>query len=155
MATYTIKMLRDEEGQQFLPFTSAAAVVDANDVSLQTLMDSGKYKIINNVTTASAGVGILDAYQGKILNDKFNDYVPASQKGAANGVATLGNDGKVPTAQLPSYVDDVIEAYTRSGATALSSTWLSLTDGGTALTPETGKIYVVMSSGSYQNKQYR
>lgn len=27
--------------------------------------------------------------------------VPSSQKGAANGVATLGSDGKVPSAQLP------------------------------------------------------
>ena len=155
MAVYSIKMLRDEEGQSFVPFTSASAVLDTNEVSLQELMTNGKYKIINNVTTASAGTGVLDAYQGKVLNDKFGDYVPSSQKGVANGVATLGNDGKVPTAQLPSYVDDVIEAYTRSGTTPLSSTWLSLTDGGTALTPDNGKIYVVLSSGDYQNKQYR
>ena len=155
MATYPIKMLRDEDRQPFIPFTNVAAVVDANGVTLQELMDNGKYKIQNNVTTSQAGKGVLDAYQGKVLNDKFNNYVPLSQKGVANGVATLDGDAKVPTAQLPSYVDDVIEAYTRSGATALSSTWLSLTDGGAALTPEKGKIYVIMSSGSYQNKQYR
>ena len=155
MATYPIKMLRDEDRQPFIPFTNVAAVVDANGVTLQELMDNGKYKIQNNVTTSQAGKGILDAYQGKVLNDKFNNYVPLSQKGVANGVATLDGDAKVPTAQLPSYVDDVIEAYIRSGATALSSTWLSLTDGGAALTPEKGKIYIIMSSGSYQNKQYR
>ena len=155
MATYPIKMLRDEDRQAFVPFTNAAAVVDSNNVTLQELMTNGKYKIQNNVTTSSAGKGVLDAYQGKVLNDKFSNYVPLSQKGVANGVATLDGDAKVPTAQLPSYVDDVIEAYTRSGATALSSTWLSLTDGGAALTPEKGKIYVIMSSGSYQNKQYR
>lgn len=28
--------------------------------------------------------------------------IPAAQKGAANGVASLGGDGKVPAAQLPS-----------------------------------------------------
>jgi len=155
MATYPIKMLRDEDRQPFVPFTSATAVVDSNNVTLQELMTNGKYKIQNNVTTSSAGKGVLDAYQGKVLNDKFSNYVPLSQKGVANGVATLDGDAKVPTAQLPSYVDDVIEAYTRSGATALSSTWLSLTDGGAALTPEKGKIYIIMSSGSYQNKQYR
>lgn len=155
MATYPIKMLRDEDRQPFVPFTNAAAVVDSNSVTLQELMDNGKYKIQNNVTTSQAGKGVLDAYQGKVLNDKFSNYVPLSQKGVANGVATLDGDAKVPTAQLPSYVDDVIEAYTRSGATALSSTWLSLTDGGAALTPEKGKIYIIMSSGSYQNKQYR
>lgn len=155
MATYPIKMLRDEDRQPFVPFTNAAAVVDSNNVTLQELMTNGKYKIQNNVTTSSAGKGVLDAYQGKVLNDKFNNYVPLSQKGVANGVATLDADAKVPSSQLPSYVDDVIEAYIRSGATALSSTWLSLTDGGAALTPEKGKIYLIMSSGSYQNKQYR
>ena len=35
--------------------------------------------------------------------------IPASQKGQANGVAELDSTGKVPAAQLPSYVDDVLE----------------------------------------------
>lgn len=35
--------------------------------------------------------------------------IPASQKGAASGVAELDSNGKVPTSQLPSYVDDVVE----------------------------------------------
>lgn len=33
----------------------------------------------------------------------------ASLKGTANGVAELGADGRVPSGQLPSYVDDVLE----------------------------------------------
>lgn len=37
------------------------------------------------------------------------NYIPLSQKGAANGVATLDTNGLVPSTQLPSYVDDVIE----------------------------------------------
>lgn len=58
---------------------------------------------------------------------------------------------------LPSYVDDVIEAYPRSGQTELSQNWLSLTSGGSALTPETGKIYILMAdSTSYAtNTQFR
>ena len=58
---------------------------------------------------------------------------------------------------LPSYVDDVIEAYPLSGATELSSSWLSTSSGGSALTPETGKIYVLMAaSTSYEaNTQFR
>lgn len=58
---------------------------------------------------------------------------------------------------LPSYVDDVIEAYPLSGATELSSSWLSTSSGGSALTPETGKIYVLMAdSTSYAaNTQFR
>lgn len=37
------------------------------------------------------------------------EAIPASQKGQANGVAELDSSGKVPAAQLPSYVDDVVE----------------------------------------------
>ena len=35
--------------------------------------------------------------------------IPSSEKGVANGVATLDGTGKIPSAQLPSYVDDVVE----------------------------------------------
>lgn len=82
-------------------------------------------------------------------------YIAVTQKGVANGVASLDGDGKVPTSQLPSYVDDVVDTYIVSGATPLSAGWLSLTDGGSALTPETGKIYVVLTDGQYKNKTYR
>jgi len=53
--------------------------------------------------------------------------VAASEKGVASGVATLGSDGKVPAAQLPSYVDDVLEY---NGKASFPTTG------------ETGKIYV-------------
>lgn len=85
--------------------------------------------------------------------------IPSTQKGAASGVATLDANGKVPSEQLPSYVDDVIEAYARSGQTALSQNWLATgSASGTVITPEAGKIYVLMNSGgdSYPiNSQYR
>lgn len=89
------------------------------------------------------------------IPDVSATYVPVSSKGQANGVASLDGDGKVPSSQLPSYVDDVIDTYIVSGATPLSSGWLSKTDGGSALTPETGVIYIVLTSGQYQNKTYR
>jgi len=51
-------------------------------------------------------------YNGSTVKDKLDslksaaytessDYIAATQKGAASGVAELGSDGKVPTAQLP------------------------------------------------------
>lgn len=43
------------------------------------------------------------------------DYLKRSERGAANGVASLGADGQVPAAQLPSYVDDVLEVYIHEG----------------------------------------
>lgn len=84
-------------------------------------------------------------------------YVAKSSVGAASGVAPLDANSKIDSQYLPSYVDDVIEAYPVSGATALSAGWLSATSGGSALTPEAGKIYVLMAdSGDYAaNTQFR
>ena len=60
----------------------------------------------------------------------------ASLKGTANGVAELDANGKVLTSQLPSFVDDVIEA----------ENFAVLPNEG-----ETGKIYVTLDD----NKTYR
>lgn len=60
----------------------------------------------------------------------------SSLKGAANGLAELDAQGKVPSSQLPSYVDDVIEC---NGQASFPSTG------------ETGKVYVDTST----NKTYR
>lgn len=78
-------------------------------------------------------------------------------RGSANGICPLNSSGKIDAAYLPSYVDDVIEAYPRSGQTELSGAWLSLTSGGSALAHETGKIYVLMeASTNYPvNSQFR
>ena len=93
------------------------------------------------------------------LSNVTNDaQVKRTEMGAANGVATLGSDGKVPSSQLPSYVDDVVEAYIRSGQTALSSTWLATgSASGTVITPESGVIYMIMNGNDTYptNSEYR
>ena len=98
----------------------------------------------------------LKFYDGtNIVTLGYGEYIPASQKGAANGVAPLDANSKVDAQYLPSYVDDIVETYIVSGATALTAGWLSLTDGGSALTPDTGKIYVILTAGEYQNRVFR
>lgn len=62
--------------------------------------------------------------------------IPAAEKGTANGVASLDETGKVPAAQLPSYVDDVLEFDNQAGFPK---------------TGESGKIYVAKDT----NKTYR
>ena len=57
-------------------------------------------------------------------------------------------------AQLPGYVDDVVECYV-VGSTAYAADWLSTEQSGPALTPESGKIYLVISEGEFQNQEYR
>lgn len=64
------------------------------------------------------------------------DKVDISSIGIANGVAELDSNGKIPSAQLPSYVDDVLEYASQSAFPA---------------TGETGKIYVALDT----NKTYR
>ena len=89
------------------------------------------------------------------IPDLSETYLKTNLKGASNGLAELDATGRVPSSQLPSFVDDVVESYVRTGATAFSEGWLSLTDGGSALTPEKGKVYVVVTEGQYQNVQFR
>ena len=45
------------------------------------------------------------------------DFIPNSQKGAPNGVATLGSDGKVPEGQLPEMSGVMYVNITESGGT--------------------------------------
>lgn len=66
------------------------------------------------------------------------------------------NGTKIDESILPSYVDDVVEVYP-VGATELAADWFALTAGGAPITPEAGKIYVLMAdSTNYSaNSQFR
>ena len=81
--------------------------------------------------------------------------VDKSSIGAANGVAGLDSSGLVPAAQLPSYVDDVLEGtannVTETAAGTYSAQSFTLTGESSPCTPETGKTYVDTTS----NIQYR
>lgn len=127
--------------------------VNSGTISVADASESAKGVIeIASDAECETGTATTLAVNPKQLATKLN----ASLVGVASGVASLDSNGKVPTAQLPSFVDDVVDAYIVSGATALSAGWLSATSGGTALTPETDKIYVIVEPGSaYENKTYR
>lgn len=84
--------------------------------------------------------------------------IPSTDKGAASGVCPLNSSSKIDSTYLPSYVDDVIEVYPRTGQTELSSTWLAEgSASGSAITPETGKLYILMadSTNYATNTQFR
>lgn len=63
------------------------------------------------------------------LNSKVQEFIDS--KGAPNGLASLNESGIIPSAQLPSYVDDVIEVDTFSNLPG---------------TGESGKIYIVQDT---------
>lgn len=91
-------------------------------------------------TVADGATPKLVLQDGSLLDQSTfqvaGNYVLVSEKGTANGVATLDGNGLIPSSQLPSYVDDVIEA---ANFAALP------------VTGEGGKIYVTLDD----NKTYR
>ena len=91
---------------------------------------------LNNVENKSSAT-----IRGELTNSNVTTalgYTPLNSnlKGANNGLAELDASGKIPTAQLPSYVDDVLEYSVKANFPT---------------TGETGKIYVDTST----NKTYR
>jgi hypothetical protein len=85
---------------------------------------TGNFDLVNG-----GEAGDIAALQAEV--DAIQDSI-----GANNGLATLDGTGKVPSSQLPSYVDDVIEV---NSFAALPPTG------------ETGKIYITLDT----NKTYR
>lgn len=84
-------------------------------------------KVGNTTYTANNSLVTLPAYQ------------------VAGSYATLDGSGKVPSSQLPSYVDDVVEGYYSSGKFYYNE------DRTGEISGETGKIYTDLIS----NKTYR
>lgn len=109
-----VRLLNRVEDAVLHPETDAQVVLFGED--------SDVYAEITAIKSTLSGLG--------------GDYVERSEIGAVNGVAGLDASGKVPTSQLPSYVDDVVEyenqeAFPKEG--------------------EAGKIYVATDT----NKTYR
>jgi hypothetical protein len=136
-----------------LTATNVQAAVDEIDGTVDTLnaashtqnsdtaLDSGN---ANEVTAAdlrahvdsTANPHAVTKTQVGLSNVDNVQQIPLTQKGAVNGVAELDASGLVPTAQLPSFVDDVLEFANLAGF---------------PVTGETGKIYVALDT----NKVYR
>lgn len=105
---------------------------------------------------AAADTALENKLQTNInnLEKKHDDFV--ATKGKANGFASLDGNGLVPSSQLPSYVDDVIEVYATydvSETGKLSNIKLySDPDHANHITGESGKIYlnITQDEPSYQ-----
>lgn len=103
--------------------------IEGND-SLKTQLDTLSSKVDKEITDRGSADTALGAKIDKEIQDRttadtalkteltgdiqevqddLNTF--KATKGQANGLASLGSDGKVPAAQLPSYVDDVIDVY--------------------------------------------
>jgi hypothetical protein len=86
---------------------------------------------VNTVTSVAGKTGAVTLAVGDVTNAEST-----ANKGQANGYASLDGAGKVPSTQLPSYVDDVLEYANLAGFPA---------------TGASGIIYVAQDT----NKTYR
>lgn len=122
---------------------SLASNVQSLATRVATEFKTTKSKIAGNVSGDLSGLTttvktsllaaineLVTALAGKQPSLGFTPENTAN-KGAANGYASLDAGGKVPSAQLPSFVDDVIEA---ANFAALPATGVS------------GVIYVAMDT---------
>lgn len=95
---------------------------------------------VNNVGHASTATSADKANKDGNGESISSTYVRKDKLGKANGVATLDANGLVPSTQLPSYVDDVIEGYIYNGKFYKESAHTNEIEG------EGGKIYVDIST---------
>ena len=109
-----------------------------NKPSINGVMLSGN-KTTSDLGITASGVGAI----------------PSTDKGANGGVAELDSNGRVPSSQLPSFVDDVLEGtaqnVTETSAGTYSATGFILSGESSPCVPESGKTYVDTTS----NIQYR
>jgi hypothetical protein len=99
--------------------SAKTSIVDADAVLLRDSADNNLWKRLTWSNLKAAVKTYLDTF-----------------KGVAGGYASLDGSGKVPSSELPSYVDDVIEVADYASLPA---------------TGETGKIYITLDN----NKVYR
>lgn len=120
---------------------SSDITLAASDVgAVPTTRTVNSKALSSDITLAASDVGAVPTTRtvnSKALSSDITltasdvSAIASSLKGAASGVAELDSNGKVPTSQLPSYVDDVLEYAAKSSFPS---------------TGETGKIYVDTST---------
>lgn len=129
-------------------FNAVAGVLINNDAFLYGIVEA----LTVRMTQELAGkVPITRKVNNKVLSADITlsagdvSAIPANTKGVAGGVAELDSTGKVLAAQLPSFVDDVIDGYLSSGKMYKEAAHNTLIVG------EAGKIYIDL----HTSKTYR
>ena len=110
--------------------TTQVSNLDTTVGTIQSDVTTAKSDIAQTKTDLSVVSGKVDQLvdggeSAAAVSVRLNDFI--ATKGQAEGLATLNEAGKIPESQLPSYVDDVVEAASESALPAAG---------------ESGKIYV-------------
>lgn len=101
--------------------SARASAVSSLQASISTLQS----QVGSNLQTALAQMQADIAAETSAREAADALLVPLTQKGAANGVATLGSDGKVPYSQLPVITPPVSSVNGLTGDVSLSTTNIS------------------------------
>jgi hypothetical protein len=145
-----VYQVRDEIADIVAATKTTAGVMSAQDkINLDETLPNAIAKEVQDRKDAIAALELSSNASIKALEKKHDDFV--ATKGQANGFASLDGNGLVPSSQLPSYVDDVINVYATyevSETGGLSNINL-YSDAAHAnpITGETGKIYVNVTDG--------
>lgn len=117
--------------------SGSTITLTGSDGKITSVTDSDtKYTLRSfGINSTATELNYLDGVTSNVQT-QLNNKISVSQKGIANGLASLDSNGKVPSSQLPSYVDDVIEYDSLSEFPSSG---------------ETGKIYIDKTT----NKTYR
>ena len=145
----TLTTPRNINGVAFDGSAAITVTADASTLSGSTLASGVTASSLTSLGTIATGVwngssisttytdakvtsvnGSTGAVTGLATTASLSSYQATSEKNQANGYAGLDAGGKVASAQLPSYVDDV-EEYANAAALPV--------------TGETGKIYVTLN----------
>ena len=112
-------------------------------VELLSARDEGYITLKGNDGNSSIGINAQS-----IAGIDYTDIITTAHKGVASGVAELDDNGKVPSSQLPAYVDDVLEGYYNADEDKFYSVE---SPNENPYDEDKGKIYVDVST----NKTYR
>ena len=129
--------------------TTAGVMTAADKTNLDETLPNAIAKEVHDRKDAIAALESSSNASIKALEKKHDDFV--ATKGKANGFASLDGNGLVPSSQLPSYVDDVIEGYATydvSETGKLSNIKLYSDEAHeNPIIGESGKIYLNITSG--------
>jgi hypothetical protein len=130
-------------GQNQSVWQSWRQIIDSANIASQSVSSAATWTTARTITIGSTGKSVNGSANvswtlAEIGAQAALGFTPenTANKGAVNGYASLDAAGKVPSTQLPSYVDDVLEFANLAGFPA---------------TGETGKIYIAINT----NKSYR
>ena len=135
----------------WLVYNDEIKAYEDTGVSVESAKEAGEAAAAANEAAVRADQAASSANTAAEFAKQQGDYAKAqgdrvlSEKGQPGGVAELDETGRVPSGQLPSFVDDVLEG------TLINETTFNNPTTGKPYTPESGKIYLDTTT----NKEYR